>query len=100
MYDYSWPGNIRELRNLVRRACVNSADGTVTAELMEIPRQVDRVHGKCGTLLEESAVAARDRERQLIRKALETSGGNRTKAAEILGVSYRTLLTKLKEIDV
>jgi transcriptional regulator with PAS, ATPase and Fis domain len=51
-------------------------------------------------LLEESARAARDRELQLIQRALRETGGNRKKAAEILKVSYRTLMSRLKELDL
>ena len=51
-----------------------------------------------GSLLEESAAAARERERELIRGALERTGGNRKQAAELLGVSYRTLMSKLREM--
>lgn len=96
MRSHSWPGNIRELRNLIRRACINSPDGVITPDLMEISHGASLM---TGTLREETAIAARHRERQLITDALERTGGNRTRAAELLGVSYRTLLTKLKEME-
>ncbi len=94
--NHPWPGNIRELKNLIRRACINSTDGMITPELLEISRGHSP---STGTLREETAIAARRRERQLITDALERTRGNRTRAAEILGVSYRTLLTKLKEME-
>ena len=95
--SYSWPGNIRELKNLIRRACVNSSHEPVTEELLEFP-QCD--HNHHGSLVEQGALAARTRERALIISALKETGGNRKKAAEILGVSYRTLLTKIKDMEI
>jgi DNA-binding NtrC family response regulator len=96
MRSYPWPGNIRELKTMIRRACINSPDGVVTPELLEMTGTVPPARG---TLKEEAAIAARNRERQLIKQAMDKTGGNRSRAAEILGVSYRTLLTKLKEIE-
>ena len=95
---YPWPGNIREMRNHIRRACINSRDGIITADLLEITLKDEG--GMCtGSLLEESAMAAKKREFDLISGALKETDGNRTRAAELLGVSYRTLLNKLKEME-
>ncbi|PIE51728.1 hypothetical protein CSA37_05025 [Candidatus Fermentibacteria bacterium] len=98
--NYSWPGNVREMRTLVRRACVNSAGGEITSELLEFQCDCSEKAVSSGNLREESAAAARKREKELIEKALEVSEGNRTKAASALGVSYRTLLTKIKELGL
>ncbi len=94
--SHRWPGNVRELKNLIRRACINSRDGIVTPELIETGSPSSGA-SPC-SLLEESAAAARERERELIRGALERTGGNRKMAAEMLGVSYRTLMSKLREM--
>ena len=51
-------------------------------------------------LLEESARVARSREREMILSALRETGGNRRKAAEMLKVSYRTLLSRIKELGL
>ncbi len=93
--SYSWPGNIRELKNLIRRACVNSREEVITREMLEFTE-----HKSEGSLVEQAAHAARIRERALIESALKETGGNRRKAAEILGVSYRTLLTKIKDMKI
>lgn len=95
--EHSWPGNIRELRSHVRRACINSGGDPITPELLEIQRGPETGRS-AGNLLEESAIAARKREREMIEEALKLTKGNRTRAAEILGVSYRTLMNKLREI--
>ncbi|MBN2607633.1 MAG: sigma-54-dependent Fis family transcriptional regulator [Candidatus Fermentibacteraceae bacterium] len=92
---FRWPGNVRQLRSIVLRAAA-LADGPVLGpDNLEIEGP-DRETG----LLEQSARAARDREVQLIRRALRETGGNRKKAAELLKVSYRTLLSRLKELDL
>lgn len=99
MSSYSWPGNIREMRNHIRRACINSDQGVISGELLEIGETVKDSPGEFGALLKESAIAARNRERELIREALKRTDGNRSRAASLLGISYRTLLTKIKEME-
>jgi len=93
--NYSWPGNIRELKNIVRRACVNSGEKVITEKMLEFSGKKPE-----GSLVEQAANAARAREKTLITSALSQSGGNRRKASEILGVSYRTLLTKIKDLQI
>jgi DNA-binding NtrC family response regulator len=92
---YLWPGNIRELKNLIRRACVNSSAEIITAAMLEFPE-----HPLESSLVEQGSQAARIRERTLIESALSRTGGNRRKASELLGVSYRTLLTKIKDMKI
>lgn len=92
---YSWPGNIRQLRSIVLRAAALVDDKTIDTEILEIDDTVTS-----DGLLEESARAARLREGEMIRKTLRDTGGNRKKAAEILRISYRTLLSRLKDLDI
>jgi len=92
---YRWPGNVRQLRSIILRAAALSDDRVIDAGILEID-DVDPEEG----LLEESARAARSREVEMIRKVLKETGGNRKKAAEILKVSYRTLLSRLKELEI
>ncbi len=93
--SYNWAGNIRELKTLIRRACVNSSDEVITCDMIEFSQ-----HKPQGSMVEQAANAARIKEKALIISALSETGGNRKKAAEILGVSYRTLLTKIKEMKI
>jgi len=93
--SYSWPGNVRQLRSIVLRAAALTDGDVLDSEMLE----VDDAAVEEG-LLEQSAQAARQREEQLIRRALRETGGNRKKAAEMLQVSYRTLLSRLKELDI
>jgi len=92
---YSWPGNIRQLRSIVLRAAALVDDKIIDTEILEIDEAVNEEG-----LLEESARAAKLREGEMIRKALRDTNGNRKKAAEILRISYRTLLSRLKDLDI
>lgn len=92
---YHWPGNIRQLRSIVLRAAALANERIIDACVLEI----DDACAAEG-LLEESARAARLRETEMIRRTLKETGGNRKKAAEILKVSYRTLLSRLKELNL
>ncbi len=112
---HRWPGNVRELQNVIERACILVEEGRpITLDLMGIvaedsggggsavpaPVLSQAVSTGAGAGAGEGfnlAQPLREIEKAAIFKALETSGGNRTKAAEILQVSIRTLRNKLAE---
>ncbi len=95
----SWPGNVRELRNIVLRAAAMAApEGPIGPELLEIGGELDSASEE--GLLEASSRAARRRERELIVLALRRCGGSRKEAADMLKVSYRTLLSRLKDLEI
>jgi two-component system response regulator AtoC len=99
---WRWPGNVRELRHALERAVV-LADGPVIRE-EDLP---DAVRAGPPAVAATAPAAAdgslsvkratRELEERLIRAALERTGGNRTRAAELLELSYRALLYKIKE---
>jgi DNA-binding NtrC family response regulator len=103
---HTWPGNVRELENAIERACI-LADSTALE-----PSDLGLVKGSIvapevfddldmtGTLAEISDRAARFVERRKIIEALRSHDGNKTRAAETLGVSYKTLLTKIKDYEL
>ena len=100
MAAYGWPGNVRELEHAVERAVVLSEGPEIREE--DLPERIrgggavaTRVPLPEGTLSIKRAT--RSMEEQLIRKALEQTRGNRTRAAEVLEISYRALLYKIKE---
>jgi len=96
---YSWPGNVRELRNIVLRAAAMApAEGAIGPDLLEIGGELDGASQE--GLLEASSRAARRRERELIVLALRRCGGSRKKAADVLKISYRTLLSRLKDLEI
>lgn len=93
---YSWPGNIRELRNLVAKCAMESTGTEIGAA--EIQKELSGGSGKSETV---HALRGLDgMERQMVLKALENTGGHRAKAADQLGISRRTLSRKLREYNV
>ena len=102
--DYSWPGNVRELENIIHRGVLLSVDGTIVPESISVHTTPDSSHEaqlgepvtskNSGTSLVGKTVA--EVEQELILDTLNHCLGNRTHAANILGISIRTLRIKLK----
>jgi two-component system response regulator AtoC len=98
---YRWPGNVRELEHAIERALVLCEGAEIREE--DLPDEVRAPPAAPPGLPEETSSikrATRLVEEQLIRRALERTGGNRTRAAEILEISYRALLYKIKEYGI
>jgi DNA-binding NtrC family response regulator len=91
---YSWPGNVRELRNTMHRLVTMSIPGRITPD--ELRRALE-IH--TGDSREEPSDDLDAVERQQILKVLDQAGGNKTRAAEILGIQRRTLYKKLARIQ-
>jgi DNA-binding NtrC family response regulator len=92
---HTWPGNVRELENAIQRAVALSSGVVLEpADLTEIGASAPSdVAPAVGTTV-------REMERQLIQKTLDNTGGNRTHAARLLGISLRTLRNKLNEFGL
>jgi two-component system response regulator FlrC len=92
----AWPGNVRELENCMHRAVILAAEGVIEAADVADPKpspappSATRARPEVGRTLAEL-------ERELILETLQRLGGNRTRAAEMLGISVRTLRNKLAE---
>ncbi|OGW61902.1 MAG: hypothetical protein A2638_05750 [Nitrospirae bacterium RIFCSPHIGHO2_01_FULL_66_17] len=105
MVNHLWTGNIRELQNCIERAVILT-DGEVIEEghlgirQQELGEIQAREIPLEGSLHEVSAAATRMAETRMIRKILKQTGGNKSRASQILGVSYKTLLTKIKEYGI
>ncbi len=123
LVEYTWPGNVRELRNTIERATILAGSGTIGTE--HLPprfgeegfappaRQARPARGAAGapmsaaaerraeerTVSVEVGTTVDEAERQLILKTLQSTQNNKTKAAEILGISSKTLQNKLKEYN-
>ncbi|MDX6694794.1 MAG: hypothetical protein QOF02_2397, partial [Blastocatellia bacterium] len=103
---HSWPGNVRELQNVIERACILADDLTLEPPDLGLLRKSatapDMLQGfdLSGTLGEAAERAARIVERRKIAEAVKAQDGNKTRAAEALGVSYKTLLTKIKDYEL
>ncbi len=99
MLDYKWPGNIRELKSVMRRAALMSDHNLLTREdVGPLLTEGDVERQNINSLsLKEANISA---EKNAIKKALAVAGGNKTKAAKILDISYRSLLFKVKEYAI
>jgi two-component system, NtrC family, response regulator AtoC len=100
LMDYDWPGNVRELENCIERGLVLSEVESLGLE--HLPEKVRRKDGAArGAAMAFDSLsikrAEESIERDLIGRALEKTGGNRTHAAKLLEISHRALLYKLKE---
>jgi two-component system response regulator AtoC len=100
---YSWPGNIRELENAIERAMVLTEQ--VVLQVVDFPGEMATIlEGQDDDDVEASGLslklAKRIWERNLIVKALEKTGGNRSRAAELLEISFPSLLGKIKDYGI
>jgi DNA-binding NtrC family response regulator len=93
---HSWPGNVRELDNCIERAAIMAAGAPI--ELAYIPETVREPHAVSsqGFVLPPDGVSLDEVEKSLIVQALRAAGGNKTKAAELLGISRRAIYSKMK----
>jgi transcriptional regulator with PAS, ATPase and Fis domain len=100
---YTWPGNVRELRNVIRRSVLMSQSEIVDylplpEENLELSDDIDT-----GEILKEKSSLdnyTKQFERDLIMKALQEAGGNKTKAAKILNMNERTFYRKIKNLGL
>jgi two-component system response regulator AtoC len=101
MQGYRWPGNVRELEHAIERAAVLCEGPVIREEDLPEPVRGGATAALPAALLPEGTLsikrATRAVEEQLIRRALAQTNGNRTRAAELLELSYRALLYKIKE---
>ena len=102
LLEYGWPGNVRELENTIERAMVLcESDAIGAGDLPERVREAldpVQVQLRTGELSVKKTVAAV--EQILITRALKKTGGNRTRAAELLEISHRALLYKIKDYKI
>lgn len=92
LVDYSWPGNVRELANIIERTVVLDFDLAIHAEHLYL----DSTHTS-PNLKVQKGMTLHEMEKKLILETLESNHQNRTKTAEMLGISVRTLRNKLHE---
>ena len=102
LLEYGWPGNVRELENTIERAMVLAETDLI--EVVDLPERIRdaldpvQVHLASGELSIKRTAAAI--EQILIRRALQKTKGNRTRAADLLEISHRALLYKIKDYKI
>jgi two-component system nitrogen regulation response regulator GlnG len=109
LFNYNWPGNVRQLRSIIRRAAL-LADNMITDKHLELKR-VDvpgmaftpKVQGtpwkslSLKEILRQSITAV---EREVLTEALKNTGGNKAKAARLLKIDYKTIHEKVKKLGI
>ena len=95
---HNWPGNVRELRNVVERTLI-LCEGELIDDRHVPPFEVGEVSPSASTLIVPVGTTVAETEKRLIYKTLEFTENNKTRAAEILGISLKTLHNKLNQYD-
>lgn len=99
LLEYAWPGNVRELENSIERAMVLAEGDLLTAQ--DLPERIREARDPIKMQLASGELSikktSRIIEEVLIRRALQKTKGNRTKAAQVLEISHRALLYKIKD---
>jgi DNA-binding NtrC family response regulator len=95
--QYNWPGNVRELRNVIERAVILAPGEFIEAKHLP-PLVAESVDVAKPTLSIEPGTTVEEAERRLILMTLAHTRDNKTRAAEILGISLKTLHNKLNKL--
>jgi DNA-binding NtrC family response regulator len=95
---YAWPGNVRELRNVIQRAVVLSGSGLISPE--HLPDNVLHSAPAAAPAPAGSVIPIREMERDAIMRALEETGFDKRRAAQLLGISLKTLYNKLAKYGI
>jgi transcriptional regulator with PAS, ATPase and Fis domain len=108
LHDYNWPGNIRELKNVIERCVVLENSETIGSE--HLPLELSGSGGSSSTFVErrkdarlilpENGLSLDEVEKDLIIQALERAGNNQTKAAKLLNISYDSLRYQVKKFNL
>jgi DNA-binding NtrC family response regulator len=93
MEEYTWPGNVRQLQHMMERLTILAPQGRIDEEAVR--DAIDTMEPR-----EESSETLADKEQEQIRRVLAAAGGNKSRAAKILGIERKTLYRKLKQMGL
>jgi two-component system response regulator HydG len=99
MQAYRWPGNVRELENVIERCAILARGETISAALLPF-RHVDRPPRTAGAAPAPPALNLRETERGQVLRALQETAWNKSRAAQLLGVTRKTLDRKIKDFQL
>jgi len=100
LMNYNWPGNIRELENIIERMIIMAGDEKITAELL--PPQILGVPSSdisASFDIPAKGISIDQVERDLIHNAIRKAGGNKSKAAQLLGITRRKLYSMMERLN-
>ncbi|MGH7906686.1 MAG: sigma-54 interaction domain-containing protein, partial [Candidatus Binataceae bacterium] len=92
--NYRWPGNVRQLRNVIQRALIVCRGTLIGAT--DLPPEIHQAEGQGDTVELRLGASLDEVERELIRRTLDFTAGNKARAAELLGISLKTLYNRLE----
>jgi DNA-binding NtrC family response regulator len=92
--SYRWPGNVRQLRNIIERALIVSRGPLIT--IADLPPDMKRSTGSSASFELRLGMSLDEVERELIMHTIDFTGGNKSRAAEVLGISLKTLYNRLE----
>lgn len=99
--EYGWPGNVRQLESAIERALLLAEGDEITAEDLPVEiRSAAQAEGSGGFKLPPEGISFEDLERSLIVQAMEQTGWNITRAAKLLGLSFRTMQYRLDKFGL
>ncbi|KMY66321.1 hypothetical protein AAU61_17830 [Desulfocarbo indianensis] len=98
LHSYDWPGNVRELKNVINRAVVMCSGDVLLPE--HLPRRLRSPQGGRAMVSLPVGSTLEAMEKEMLLRTLDFTGGNRRRAAEILGISRRTLYNKIDRYDL
>jgi len=99
MEKYGWPGNVRQLENLLRRMSLLAGDGPIDRSVIDSDPELSRI--LFGTERSIGPMLSLEKtEQEQIRRALDAAAGNRDRAARLLGISRATIYRKMREYDL
>jgi DNA-binding NtrC family response regulator len=92
--SYRWPGNVRQLRNVIERGLIVSRGPLIT--VADLPPDMKRTTGSSSSFELRLGMSLDEVERELIMRTIDFTGGNKSRAAEVLGISLKTLYNRLE----